>query len=198
MEIPEASQNIEWIVVAIVSVTIVELFRVFILPYLLRFLGKKDEFSFGKWRRPFIKVYVGRSATLAGAAKMFSRALPDDIIFGQCKTCSDYPKFYVDSLEDALKRRVTLNMLISSIQSPENHAFAKELLSYKTVTIKAHEFEFLRYIGIMNKELIVVVTEPVSYLGIHIFDKTLAVYLQKNFEQAWSDPESKLIKLEEL
>jgi len=184
--------DINWIVIGIVSVTIVELFRVFILSRILEALRKKNEFVFGRWLRPFIKIYAGRPATLKGAAEMFTRASPNEVIYGQCKTCSNYPKFFFDSLGEALENGARLKMLISGL-SQENLAFARKLLRYKNVSIKAHKFEFLRYIGIRNKEVITIVTEPASYLGIHIFDRTLAAYVQKNFEKVWKNPRLKII-----
>ena len=187
-------------IIAVVSIIVAELFRVFALPSIQRASGKKKkktEFAFGSWRKPYVKVYADRNATLRGAAKMFSRATSADTIYGQCKTCSDYPKFYLDGLANALQRNVSLDMLVSSAHSQENLAFAKELLSYKKATIKAHEFGFLRYVGIKDREVIIVVTQPVSYVGVHIFDKELATYIQKNFEEQWNDPRSVLLRTED-
>lgn len=184
--------DIDLIIIGIVSLTIIELFRVFILPHILGTLRKKKEFVFGRWRRPFIKIYVGRPATLKGAAEMFTRAAPNEVIYGQCKTCSNYPKFFFGSLGEALENGARLKMLISGL-SQENLAFARKLLGYKNVSLKAHAFEFLRYIGIRNKEVITIVTEPASYVGIHIFDRTLATYIQKNFEKVWKNPRLKII-----
>jgi hypothetical protein len=190
---------IESLIIAVISIIVAELFRVFAMPRIrrARASGKKTEFAFGSWRKPFVKVYIDRTATLKGAAKMFSRATPADTIYGQCKTCSDYPKFYLESLANALQKNVSLNMLVSSAHSEENLAFAKELLSYKNAIIKAHEFGFLRYVGIKDKEVIIVVTQPVSYVGVHIFDKELATYIQKNFEEQWNDSRSVPLQTEE-
>ncbi|NUN11047.1 hypothetical protein HUU53_00165 [Candidatus Micrarchaeota archaeon] len=140
------------------------------------------------------KVYVGRANTTRALLGVTSRAKRGDLLFGQAKTGTAYPTEFYSALEQASVRGVAIHTILPS--SLETSHFANFLASLDpdNIKIRNSSTDYLRLFGIKDKEIIVAVTFPDAYLGIHFVDPAITKYFFKSFMDEWKNSPRRKMK----
>ena len=58
-----------------------------------------------------VSIFTSREAVVNSFAELITRATPGDIVFGQCKTCTHYPKRFYNVITEAVKKGVTFQIV---------------------------------------------------------------------------------------
>ncbi len=133
-----------------------------------------------------LTILHGRRATVNILEEIIDRGQQDDLIFGSCNTCSDYPKEFYLSLPRAVERGA--NILFVSRNSFDNQGFIEKILAVKKlaperVRLLSSDIEYLRMFGIENKEVVIALTLAESFVGLHINDGRAARYFKLAFNE---------------
>ena len=131
------------------------------------------------------RVYAGRERTVAALAQITRRATKGDLIFGQCKTGTDYPQEFYSSIEDAAKAGAEINFIIP--ESTETSRFVRFLFGLKGLVKgrKACE-DNLRVYGRKDGEVMLAFAFPDAYFAIHFIDPAISKYFYQKFSEAWA------------
>lgn len=133
-----------------------------------------------------VKIFKGRPATVELLSEITSRAKEGDTVFGHCNLCTDYPKdFYIELLK-AVSRGANILFIIR--RNPDSERFLKYLLELKKlnlnkVKILTTKIEYIRMLGIMEKEVVVALPLEDEFLGIYFSDSRVTRYLTLAFNE---------------
>lgn len=141
---------------------------------------------------PHLIFYPGREKTVKSLTEIMNRAEKGDLLFGMCRTGTDYPSEFYDALSKSVGRGVKINLIIP--KSIEASFFVKFLLDLKreSVQIRTTRSEYIRMMGIVDKQVLIAIAFPDAYFGLHFIDKGVSDYFYNYFLQFWK--KSKVLK----
>ena len=143
-----------------------------------------------------IIIYTSREAVVDSFAELVTRATPGDIVFGQCKTCAHYPKRFYEVIADAALKGVMFQFVVSPHKDGLETAKKFYQLGGPNMQIVMSVLQETRLLGIVYKEVLLVVSSPITYTGIHIKDQSAVRTLYTAFQTIWESDQ--IVKPEEL
>ena len=130
-----------------------------------------------------LSIYLSRRVTVNAFADMLDRAPGGTLIFGQCKSCVDYPESFYQAILRASARGVHFHFIVSPAQ--DGREFAAQVAGIQTMKIRFLAIEYARILGVENREVIRVISAPAGYVGIHMKDSAAASHELIVFESEW-------------
>ena len=143
-----------------------------------------------------VSIYTSREAVVNSFAELVTRAIPEDIVFGQCKTCAHYPKRFYEVISEAADKGVKFQFVVSPHKDGLETAKKFYQLGGENMQIVLSVLQETRLLGIVNKEVLLVVSSPITYIGIQIKDQSAVQTLYTAFQSIWEADQ--IIKPEEL
>lgn len=143
-----------------------------------------------------VSIYTSREAVVTSFTELVTRATPGDIVFGQCKTCAHYPKRFYEVISEAADKGVLFQFVVSPHKDGMETTKKFYQLGEENMQIVLSVLQETRLLGIVNKEVLLVVSSPITYIGIHIKDKSAVQTLYTAFKSIWEADQ--IIKPEEL
>jgi len=119
-----------------------------------------------------VTIYLTRASTVAAFAAMLDSAPTDGIVFGQCKSCKDYPETFYQSILRASARGVHFQFIANP--GTEGREFSERIRAIETMEIRFKYVEGARTLGIKDREALTVISGPVGYIGLHLRDAVAA------------------------
>lgn len=133
-----------------------------------------------------ICLYLSRQKSVAAFAEMLRRAPAGAAVFGQCRSCTDYPESFYRAILEAAGRGVSFRFIVSP--GPDGQDFASRVRGISTVTLKTKNILHSRVFGTEGSEAIYIVSAPDGYVGVHVRDPVAARHQQAAFEAEWGSP----------
>ena len=143
-----------------------------------------------------VTIYTSREAVVTSFSELVTRALPGDIVFGQCKMCAHYPKRFYDVIEGAVSNGVMFQFVVSPHKDGLETAKKFYQISRSNIQLVLSVLQETRLLGIVDKEVLLVVSSPTTYTGIHITDQSAVRTLYTAFQSIWETDQ--IVKPEEL
>jgi predicted transcriptional regulator len=136
-----------------------------------------------------VSVFLTRRETTKNLAKITNNAQKGDILFGQAKTGTNYPRSFYDSLEKAINRGVNINFILPD--NIDTTDFIDMLLNFnsKNVEVKKTKRDYVRLYGIVGKEIMIALPFIDDFITIHYKDKRITDYIYRIFKQDWDKAE---------
>jgi hypothetical protein len=132
---------------------------------------------------PKLSIYLSRRATVEAFAEMLDRAPDGALVFGQCKSCVDYPESFYSAILRASNRGVRFHFIVS--QAQDGQEFAAQVAGIRTMRIRFRTIDYARILGVENREVIRVISAPAGYVGIHMKDPVATKHELVVFESEW-------------
>ena len=134
---------------------------------------------------PNIKIYLGRERLTKALVELVNQAQKGDLLFGQCRTCMNYPKEYFIALSNAVKRGVFINFIVHKSLDTTPFVNFLHTLNPNQVEVRHVEHEYIRVLGILNKGIILATPQIDSYISIYFNDNRVTRYIYKSYKNDW-------------
>jgi hypothetical protein len=131
-----------------------------------------------------IRIYIGRENVVQAFAEMLEDAPDGGHVYGQCRSCTDFPDAFYRCILEAAGRGVRFRFIVSP--GPDGDAFTGHVRGVSTMMVKRKEIQHSRVFGVEGKEAVYVVSAPNGYVGIRVLDPTAAKHQQAAFETEWA------------
>ena len=133
-----------------------------------------------------VRVLRGRRATVELLGELVSRAGADDLVFGSCNTCSDYPPLFYKELPRAISRGACI--LFVAQDKPDSAGFIDQITTLKRISpdkvrILKSQGVYLRLFGIRDKEVIMALPLEDEFIGLYFGEPRVAAFLKLAFDE---------------
>jgi hypothetical protein len=134
-----------------------------------------------------VTIYLTRAATVAAFAAMLDSAPSESLVFGQCKSCKDYPETFYQAILRASARGVRFRFIANP--GSEGREFSERIRAIGTMEVRFKYVEGARTLGVKDREALTVISGPVGYIGLYLRDAVAARQQYQAFEPEWNASE---------